>query len=229
MTRTSLLFRGSLDRPSSFALINRRIVDGLRQKGWRVAMCPTDRAATRVPRFEPPDIYLFHDHPYDVLNPPGRVNAFILSYDYARFVPADRSLAARLNDHFDVLFVPTRFVERVCRQNGVRIPIHVCPWGVDRRDVHPGPHVQARADDSFRFLYLGGATERKGCDLLLRAFFQAFTSEAVSLTIKAFAYDDLLPWMARVISLAGVGRPGRPLVTFEHGNAQSVGRYLSGC
>ena len=59
-----------------------------------MAVCPTDRGTTGAPRFEPPDIYLFHDHPYDVLHAPGRVNAFILSYDYARFVPADRALAA---------------------------------------------------------------------------------------------------------------------------------------
>lgn len=225
MTRPSLLFRGALHRPSSFALINQRLVAGLRQKGWPTTVCPTDRGATRAPRFEPPDVYLFHDHPYDVLSAPGRVNAFILSYDYARFVPADRSLAAQLNDHFDVLFVPTRFVKRVCRRNGVRIPIHLCPWGVDRRDIHPGPQVRRDADDRFRFLYLGGATERKGCDLLLRAFFQAFTNEAVSLTIKAFAYDDLLPWMEAVMTSKGVGRSGRPPVTFEHGHVRSVGQY----
>ncbi len=223
MSGPRVLLQGPYARLSGFARVNRAITDGLTRRGWTVRVFATDEPTTRVPREPLPDVYLFHGHPYDLTNAPGRVNVFYLSYDYARFVAADRWLSSRLNAHFDLLMVPSTFSRSAARRSGVRIPIVVCPYGADAQEFHL-PDTARASGQPFTFLALGGATERKGTDVAVRAFAREFRGDPrVRLHIKAFSYDHLLPWMARVLARAGAARD---TIVFEHGDAPSVGRYL---
>jgi len=229
MTRGTLLLQGPFAAPSSFTFINRRVADGLRDAGWDVATFATDEPAWKTPDQSRPDVYLFHGHPYDITNAPGRVNAFFLSYDYARLTSGDRQLAARLNGCFDVLFVPSRFVRETCRRSGVRIPIVVSPYGVDSAEFSPdAPPANIPGRRRFCFVNVGGATERKGTDVLIRAYAREFTAaDDVTLVIKAFSYDHLAGWVNDVIERAVGGRSDAPHLVFEHATSDSVAGYFT--
>jgi glycosyltransferase involved in cell wall biosynthesis len=225
----SLLYHGPFERLTSFSLINRRLAAGLRAKGWDLTAMASDRTAGGARRAPLPDVYLFHGHPYDVTDAPGRLNVFLLPYDYARFVPADRHLAPRLNACFDRLVAPSHFTGDACERSGVTIPIDVCPHGVDPREIHPGaPPIAWPSSRAFRFLYLGGVYERKGSDLLLRAYLREFTArDDVSLLVKGFSYAHLQPWVRAQMDGLGVGRPGAPEIVYEYGEAPSVAGYYT--
>jgi glycosyltransferase involved in cell wall biosynthesis len=225
----TLLYHGAFERLSSFTLVNRQLATGLRRKGWAVSVMPTDRPAPATRRLPRPDLYFFNGHPYDLIDAPGRVNVFNLPYDYSRFVPGDRLLAPTLNARFDRLVVPSRFTKASCERSGVRIPIDVCPHGVEPREIHPAaPPIAWPSRRGFRFLYLGGAYERKGTDLLLRAYLREFSArDDVCLLIKAFSYAHLQPWLKARMTALGVGRPGAPEIVYEYGNTPSVAGYYT--
>jgi glycosyltransferase involved in cell wall biosynthesis len=227
--RPSLLYHGPFRRLSSFTLVNRHLAAGLRRKGWDLTVMPTDGPAPATRRRPLPDVYFWNGHPYDLIDAPGRVNVFHLPYDYARFGPDDRRLAASLNARFDRLVVPSRFVSAAAERSGVSIPIDVCPHGVDAKEIGPAARPIAwPSPRSFRFLYLGGAYERKGTDLLLRAYLREFSSQDdVSLLVKAFSYDHLQPWMRAQMAAQGVGRRGSAPVVYEHGDALTVAGYYT--
>lgn len=228
MRRSTLLLHGSFERLSSFSLINRRLAGALDSLGWRVHTLASDASAVRAPSLDPPDVYVFHGHPYDITNAPGRVNVFVLSYDYARFVSADRYLAARLDTWFDALIVPSRFARSACRRSGVSVPIHVCPWGIDPDEFHPdAPPVAVPDRRRFCFVALGGATERKGTDVLLTAFAREFTgADDVTLLVKAFAYRHLVPWAEALIDKAR-RRSAAPHIVWDYSEPSSVAGYFT--
>lgn len=101
-----------------------------------------------------------------------------------RWIPA-------FDRHVDEIWVPSRWVRDVFVASGVDPgKVHVVPNGVD-----PGvftPEAPPRPLDtrrSFRFLFVGGALERKGFDLLLDAYAREFTSDDdVCLVVKDFYY-----------------------------------------
>lgn len=226
MTQT-LMLHGQFETLSSFALVNRRLAEGLGALGYEVMRMPSDGTLTELPAYEP-DIYLAHDHPYDVVNAPGRVNAFFLEYDYARILKQDATLVERLNHFFDVVLVPSEFVRAACADSGIKIPIVVCPLGYDlmefHRDVMP---TALPTTKSFKFLYLGGANERKGTDLLLRAYGHEFqASDDVVLVLKTFGYahlrDEFEQQLARV-----QGRKHAPEILYAHDAAESIAGYYT--
>ncbi len=106
MTQT-LMLHGQFENLSSFALVNRQLAAGLRMLGYQVTAMPSDGVLKTPPPATEPDMYLAHDHPYDILDAPGRVNAFFLEYDYARILKRDARLVERLNHFFDVVLVPS--------------------------------------------------------------------------------------------------------------------------
>jgi glycosyltransferase involved in cell wall biosynthesis len=71
--------------------------------------------------------------------------------------------------------------------------VHAIPGGFRPEIFHPqGPRADLPTTRSFRFLFVGGTIYRKGVDILLQAYGQAFTaSDPVSLVIKDFGVDSL--------------------------------------
>jgi glycosyltransferase involved in cell wall biosynthesis len=227
MTRT-LLLHGQFHTLSSFSLVNRQLAIGLRAWGYQVTVMPSDGTEPVGPPVDLPDIYLVHDHPYDVLNAPGRLNAFLLEYEYARILHRDKLLVERLNHFFDLLIAPSHFVQTVCQTSGVRIPIVVCPLGVDRSEFHPNVLPAALpTNKTFKFLYVGGANERKGTDILLSAFTQEFTAQDDAvLAFKTFGYEDHLAAFERAIAKLQ-RRRNAPEIVHLHGKMDSVAGYYT--
>lgn len=221
--RSTLLLNGPTTALSSFAIVNRHLAAGLTRAGYDVWR-GDDPSLADVPGL--PDVCLTNGHPYDLVNAPGRINVFQLSYDYARFTRADRSLKDAIDARFDLCVVPSRFVRDVCRAGGVERPVAVCPHGVDLDEFHPGAAPAALPTRKrFRFVYVGGATERKGVDVLLEAFAAEFTAaDDVALVLKTFSYEHLLPWFAALRER--VGDRG-PEIVHVHGDEPSIAGYFT--
>jgi glycosyltransferase involved in cell wall biosynthesis len=224
---STVLLHGKMDVFCSFSLVNRRIVEGLAARGYRVSVLPGDRLAADEPVPDEPDVYLTHDFPYDYVDAPGAFNVFVLAHEYFRFSRDERILATRLNACFDLLVVASHFTRRACEASGVTIPILVCPWGADRAEFAPtAPPESLPTRKTFRFVYVGGAFERKGLDVLVRAFREEFSdADDVALVIKAFSYEWRRRWSERV--LADGVRAGGPEVVYRHGVAPSVAGYYT--
>lgn len=227
MTKT-LLLHGKFDTLSSFSVVNRQLAKGLSALGYRVTVMPSDGEGATGPPVSDPDIYLAHDYRYDLLNAPGLLNVFLLEYEYAHILKRDQLLVERLNHFFDLILAPSHFVRAVCERSGIRVPVVVCPLGVDPSEFHPGaPPVSLATTKRFRFVYLGGLNERKGSDILLSAFVQEFTArDDVVLILKTFGYDRLLPRFER--TLAKIRRlPGAPEIVHLRGQSDSVAGYFT--
>lgn len=90
----------------------------------------------------------------------------------------------------DALIVCTEWAKQVCLANGVTVPIHIVPLGVDRAIFHervkPTAGAGARTTDTV-FLQVGKLEPRKGQHELLCAFEAAFTPhDAVQLVLHCY-------------------------------------------
>jgi glycosyltransferase involved in cell wall biosynthesis len=94
----------------------------------------------------------------------------------------------------DEIWAPSSFVRNLYIESGVEADrVHVVPNGVDTDFFKPGAgRYPLKSAKSFRFLFLGGTIHRKGIDLLLDAYCQAFTAaDDVSLVIKDMGASDI--------------------------------------
>lgn len=227
MSAPTLLLHGPLTQLSSFSLVNRHLANALSAHGWSVSALASD-GPTGSADSPLPDVYLFHGHPYDLVNAPGRTNAYFLSYDYQRFVADDRVLVGHLNRLFDIVVTPSRFSRDACIRSGVAIPVAVCPYGVDRTEFHPEVAPVSLADRrGVCLLALGGANERKGTDIVLDAYVREFTDQDdVTLVIKAFGYRHLRDWTEALIAEAG-RRANAPHIVYDRDEPASVAGYYT--
>jgi len=89
----------------------------------------------------------------------------------------------------DEVWVPASFNVETFAASGVTRPMHVMPLGVDVDYYHPGI-VGFRPSDRFTFLSVFEWGERKGAEILLRAFAQEFKeSEDVLLLVSVYNHD----------------------------------------
>ena len=121
------------------------------------------------------------------------------------------------NQHLQGITCLSRHVQKIMVDNGVSVPLSVSGCGVDHWE-----HVAAGSDyhidaKRFRFLHVSSCFPRKGADVLLRAYGQAFTSrDDVTLVIKTFAnpHNDIRAWLEQ----ARAGRGDYPDVLIIEGD-----------
>jgi glycosyltransferase involved in cell wall biosynthesis len=180
-----IFLNGNVRQLSSFSIINRHLISALRRRGHRVSVFPSDDTAP-MRKSPPPDVYIFHGHPWDARSAPGQFNVFALNYELLAPDRALRALVARLNAVFDLVVVPAAFAKPVLTAAGLKLPIELVPWGCDHTEFHPRARPAALpTSKSFVFLYVGAVNERKGIDVLLRAYGAAFSAgDDVALVIK---------------------------------------------
>jgi len=111
---------------------------------------------------------IWHDQPREQwLYSPFRRNIAITPFE-TTVIP--RSWIGKINQ-FDALFVPCVQNIEAFRASGVKIPIELIHWGVEPTVFAP---VVRPERDFFVFGTMGALTERKGTDVLLAAFQEAF-------------------------------------------------------
>ncbi len=101
---------------------------------------------------------------------------------------------APLQTVVDELWVPSEHVRRMYLDAGVDADrVAVVPNGVDLAHYSPdGPAMELEGAPGLRFLFVGGAIARKGIDVLLSAYGEAFAGrDDVSLIVKDFGADGV--------------------------------------
>ena len=195
---------GPFDSSYSLALVNRELARGLVTRGHDVALHSAEgdgslvtdpgflaRETALAPLFttEPvapsTSILARNMYPPRVADMTARINVL---HNYAweeTGFPAD--WVDQFNDYLQGVTVTAEHVKKLLIDNGVRVPITVVGNGVDHWE-----RIAADADyplkaKSFRFLHVSSGFPRKGLDVLLHAYAEAFTSrDDVSLVIKTF-------------------------------------------
>lgn len=86
----------------------------------------------------------------------------------------------------DAVIVPGEFDARVFRDHFDNV--HICHQFVDDKTFRPKPSFRNEGPDTFSFLFVGSFGYRKGLDLLLQAFPEAFDmGQKVNLTLHCFS------------------------------------------
>lgn len=116
-----------------------------------------------------PSIRLFHQH--SLLEHVGRgLNIGFPIFELDKFKKIEKT---HLNS-CDRLFVCSHWAKEVLENNGIKPPIDVVPLGVDVSTFYPTP-VPTYNGRPFKFFFPGKFEYRKGFDVIMSAFEQAFT------------------------------------------------------
>ena len=231
-----VFLHGNVRRLTSFSIINRQLIRGLRIRGHRVSVFPSDGTVPRCRDLPAPDVYMFHGHPWEARSAPGRINVFALNYEYLAPDRDLRRLAARLDAAFDLVLVPSAFAGPVLAAAGLRAPIEVLPWGYDPDQFHPQARpVALPTSKRFVFLYVGAVNERKGVDALLEAYVAEFRAEDdVALVVKeAFCHPTWEAWRTDLrhryvgVRRGGAARAFHPEVQWLDAEEPSVAGYFA--
>ena len=143
---------------------------------------PLYRRSRRVPF---PDVVIRQMWPPRTIDSPGGITLEYFPWEESR-VP--RSIVEDFNSHLDGIGVTSRFVADALRDSGATVPIRVVGNGVDA--PAPGATIEAPELDGlqgFTFLHVSSGFPRKGTDILLQAYFTAFSgTDEVVLVLKTF-------------------------------------------
>lgn len=166
----------------------------------------------RAARYDPsaPSLRIYHQ--FDLACHVGKgVHAALVIFELDRFTPREKWHL----DQQDVLFVPSEWGKRVLERSGVKPPVHVCPFGVDTQVFRPVTEPRPKAGPTI-FFNAGKWELRKGHDLLVEAFNDAFT-EQDEVELWMLTYNPVVPrnrdqynaeW-ARLYLESRLGRAGK--------------------
>jgi len=116
-----------------------------------------------------------------------------------------RDMVGLINAHYDECWTPTLWNARAFEKSGVRIPMHVMPLGVNPLIYKPGPKMTLPAarlltteragtietPSGFLFTYVFLPSFRKGLDVLLPAFEEAFKNDPEAGLVLAVTHNPM--------------------------------------
>lgn len=168
-----------------------------------------------------PVVSLVHHYPLITDADPAACRLALFFWEESA-VPAD--MVARLNASFDAVVVASSFVRWSLRNSGCSLPIVVVPPGVAdfaTRVPARAEVLRPRAGQSFRFLHVSSAFDRKGVDTLLEAFYARFgKNDAVELYIKTFANPHNT--VATLLAKLKTAWPDGPRVVLDESDLDEV-------
>jgi glycosyltransferase involved in cell wall biosynthesis len=187
-----VVFEGPFLEHSSLARVNREVARGLQaSNSFEVSIEPSSPSGhparflsngSSVTEYlhkhlQRIDLTVRHQWPPDFRRPPTGKLAVILPWEYGA-VP--QVWIEQIERNVDELWVPSNFVRGVFVRNGVESKrVVVIPNGYDPAIFNRnGRSLRPQGSRDCIFLFVGGAIERKGVDLLLDAMRSAFTPTA---------------------------------------------------
>ena len=209
--RENWQIEGPFDSSYSLSIVNRELALALEQEGGSVSLqsrdgpglIPPDKSFLRANpgikamwsrslKSERPQVTLRNQYPPFVSDMKGEFRGLACyAWDESGF-PTEHVRA--FNSSLNLVAVTSQFVAKILRDNGVHTPIRVVGDGVDqitRLDrIYNDPQSTLLASkfniqDEFCFLHVSSGHARKGVDVLLNAWVQAFNREDnVVLVIK---------------------------------------------
>lgn len=133
------------------------------------------------------DIHIRHRWPPDFSRPHSGKFVLMQPWEYGS-LPV--SWCSAIADTVDEVWVYTRFLKVCYERSGIPPEkVKVVPLGIDPQQFNPEARplswVKQASENRYRFLFNGGATTRKGTDILINAYLSEFTAgEPVCLIIK---------------------------------------------
>src|SRR6056297_606939 len=207
--QTGLTWRleGPFDSHYSLASVNRETARALNKQGVKVALVSAEGDGP----FDPDPDFLTAHPDLDALHATGQQSTAetvdILSRNL--FPPRVSDMRGPLNllhgyaweetglpqdytrdmtAHLQGLLVTSPHVKKLFEDAGIGLPIHVVGNGVDHLDVPPEPLPITLPQAGFTCLHVSSCFPRKGPDVLLKSFAQAFEAgDDVQLVIKTFS------------------------------------------
>jgi glycosyltransferase involved in cell wall biosynthesis len=135
----------------------------------------------------PPDVVIHHNYRKDFGEAPYVAGARHVAVRTSDFGPFPRNWVDIIDQRYDLLWVHSRWIMEQAIAGGVDPGrIRVIPHGVDPTVYRPrGARVPLPTRKAFPFIFVGGTVQRKGIDILLRAYVEAFRrDDDVCLVIK---------------------------------------------
>ncbi|HMJ33104.1 MAG TPA: glycosyltransferase [Baekduia sp.] len=187
----AVAWTGDQDAPTSLAHINREVCDVLEaDPSFVVRRRAADRPAPPAPLPHTADVEVRHAWPPDLRPPASGHLALVQPWEFGS-IPA--AWVEPLKTVVDELWVPSEHVRAMYLDAGLDGDrVAVVPNGVDLERFAPeGPKLDLHAP-GLRLLFVGGAIARKGIDLLLDAYGEAFAGrDDVTLVVKDFGADGV--------------------------------------
>lgn len=183
--RRRLDFQGRRSGKSAFSLVNAHWSAGL-ERDYGLVVGDFD------PTAESPDFLIHHDFEthFAAFQPPvGSRTIAVRTWDFG---PLPTAWAEKINREFDHFWAYSHWIAKQAEAAGVDpARIRVVPLGIDPEVFRPdGVRYPLATARSFRFLFVGGVSARKGTDILLEAYRQAFSAaDDVTLVIKDHSGD----------------------------------------
>ncbi|KIN70144.1 Glycosyl transferase group 1 [Sulfitobacter noctilucae] len=218
---------GPFDSDYSLASVNRETALALEACGIDTALVSAegDGAFDPDPAFlaDHPDVATLHTKaptPPDILSRnmfPPRVSdmgaPLNLLHGYAwEETGLPLSFTRDMTAHLQGLLVTAPHVKKLMQDAGIGLPVHVVGNGVDHLDVPPAPLPAPLPKAAFTLLHVSSCFPRKGVDVLLAGFAEAFAGQHdVQLVIKTFAnpHNDI----ADQITALQAAHPDLPSIT----------------
>jgi glycosyltransferase involved in cell wall biosynthesis len=158
----------TFDPCDSYGILATELVDGLGSLGWDVNTIGS-KAPNRSIRIAPGGILLGYPTLHKTYGAMSNIGPKLALTMFESTVLPD-GWVDRLNK-CDAVVVPARWLVRVFRQNGVAVPIHVVPLGIN--DVYKGYSPRTKKTP-FTFIAIGDRGLRKAWNKVIFAFNQAF-------------------------------------------------------
>lgn len=182
---------GGTTRATAYSMINARWASALAAPLHSGLHLIDVESATELGRAVP-DVTVHHNYGENfveaVIPDVGRL-VVVRTWDFGPYPPA---WVKRINEEADLLLVYSNYVRHHAIASGIPArKVRVVPLGVDAALFAPeGPTYELATKKSFRFLFVGAPVPRKGADILLQAYRQAFgPDDDVSLVIKDHPND----------------------------------------
>jgi glycosyltransferase involved in cell wall biosynthesis len=235
---------GVFDSSYSLAIVNRHLAMALEDAGQRVALHTYEQGPSPTPRWDaveqprriqdmwershapqPPAVSLRNAWPPVVRDMRG-ARRVLASYAWEE-TAFPEPLVEEFNQTLDLITVVSSQTAKVLRDAGVRTPMAVVGNGVDHLfDTTPAP-LPRPLPGGFCFLHVSSCFPRKGVDVLLKAYGEAFrASDDVSLVIKTFPnpHNDVAQQIAQHRA-CDPGYPRVELIEEDWSAEQIVGLY----
>ncbi|MFQ5751439.1 MAG: glycosyltransferase, partial [bacterium] len=201
----SIVWEGSQFVYHSLALINRELCLKLMESGYELSIIPYESdqftpdvdirfqqlvKRVQVPLSKPIDIHVRHQWPPNLTPPKEGHWVIIQPWEFGSL---PKQWVEVFSNQVDELWVPSQYLRQVYVDSGVpSARVYVVPNGIHPDKFHPGVKpIKLRTKKKFKFLFVGGTIERKGVDLLLEAYVNAFKkTDDVCLVIKDMGGDS---------------------------------------
>lgn len=141
------------------------------------------------------DVAIYNNFPKAITNPhnlknlPGKLKFMYVAWEESIY---PSHWVEEINSSLNGVMAASNFTKEILERSGVRVPIYVVPNALDNSllDIQT-QNYPIDTKKKFKFLHISTAKQRKGVDVLLKAYFKQFSSaDDVTLVIKSFPGPD---------------------------------------